>query len=368
MSSRMGQYLQVQLFGESHGPAIGVTVDGLPAGFAPDLEALQAFLDRRAARSAIATGRRETDQFRIVSGLGPDGCTTGYALTALFDNADPHSADYAFLPDRPRPGHADYPATARSGGHDDLRGGGHHSGRLTLAHAFAGGLALQFLARQGVAIGAHVYAIGDAQDAGMIDPVHPDMKALLACHARPVPTLDEASGETMHQMILEARQQGDSLGGVVECVAEGLPTGLGAPYFDGVESVLAAQLFSIPAVKGVEFGAGFAASRMSGSRYNDPYRMEQGQVRTSTNYAGGLLGGITSGMPVIVRAAFRPTPSISLEQQTVSLSKQANDTLAIRGRHDPCVCVRAVPVVEAAVALALLDLWLEKRASIPMEE
>ncbi len=366
MSSRIGRVLSVQIFGESHGPAVGVTLDGLPAGLRLEMAPRAAVLPRRAARgSDIATGRRESDLPRVASGLC-DGTTTGQPLTALFDNADTHSADYAFLPDRPRPGHADYPATVRSAGFDDLRGSGHHSGRLTLAHAFAGGVALQCLAQAGVRVAARVCELGGVQDRPLPSDTAPDMDALEACHARPVPTLDAAAGERMREAILAARAQGDSLGGVVECVIVGVPVGLGAPYFEGVEAVMAAQLFSIPAVKGVAFGAGFEAARMRGSAYNDPYAMQTGRVTAVRNSAGGLLGGMTNGMPIIVRAAFRPTPSISVEQQTVSLSRGEDARLSVKGRHDPCVAVRAVPVVEGAAALALLEMWLESRAAKPL--
>ena len=363
MSSRIGRMLSVQIFGESHGKAVGVVLDGLPAGLALDEAALCAFLQRRAARNAIATGRRESDIPRVVSGL-MDGATTGQPLTALFENADTHSSDYGFLPDRPRPGHADYPAAVRSFGFDDLRGSGHHSGRLTLPYVFAGGVAMQLLAREGVQIAAHVAQLGPEADSPL--PSSPDLDALEASHARPVPTLDAQAGERMYEAILNARKSGDSLGGTVECVAAGVPAGWGAPFFEGVEAVMAAQLFSIPAVKGVEFGDGFGAARLTGSQYNDPYAFDNGRVVTVSNHAGGLLGGITNGMPIIVRAAFRPTPSISLEQQTVSLSAQKAETLAVHGRHDPCVAVRAVPVVESAVALSLLELWLERRATLPL--
>ena len=230
MSSRIGRMLSVQIFGESHGPAVGVTLDGLPAGLALDMDALSAFLQRRAARgSAIATPRRESDLPRIMSGL-KDGATTGQPLTALFDNADTHSADYGFLPDRPRPGHADYPAWVRSAGFDDLRGSGHHSGRLTLPYAFAGGVALQLLSREGVCVGAHVLSISSERD-DALDPLCPDMEALARCHAQPVPTLDPEAGSRMYAAIMEARAAGDSLGGVVECAAVGLPAGLGEEGF-----------------------------------------------------------------------------------------------------------------------------------------
>ncbi len=364
MSSRIGRLLSVQIFGESHGPAVGVVLDGLPAGLRLDMEAVRAHLRRRAAAgSAIATPRREADEPRVLSGL-KHGVTTGQPLCAVFENANTHSSDYAFLPDRPRPGHADYPAWVRSAGHDDLDGGGHHSGRLTLPHAFAGAVALECLRGQGVRVAAHVLSVGEESDRPL-DALAPDMDALEACRALPVPTLDAKAGERMYQAIVEARAQGDSLGGEVEVAAVGMPAGWGAPYFEGVEAVAAAQLFSIPAVKGVAFGAGFAAARMRASAYNDPYDVVDGRVVTTRNSAGGLLGGLTNSMPVLARVAFRPTPSISLEQRTVSLGRMEPAALSVRGRHDPCVAVRAVPVVEGALALALMELWLERRATLP---
>lgn len=366
MSSRIGRMLSVEIFGESHGQAVGVTLDGLPAGLPLNMDQLNAFVQRRAARSAIATGRRETDIPRVISGLW-DGITTGQPLTALFENGDTHSSDYSFLPDRPRPGHADYPAVMRSLYNDDLRGSGHHSGRMTLPYVFAGGVAMQLLEQQGMRVAAHVLQIGEERDLAL-DAVSPDWEALVASHGRDVPTLNPSAGERMRQAILQARAEQDSLGGVVECAADGLPAGLGAPFFEGVESVMANYLFAIPAVKGVEFGAGFAAASLRGSEYNDPYAMRNGRVTATRNNAGGLLGGLTNGMPVIVRAAFRPTPSISREQQTVSLLGHCDATLAVQGRHDPCVVVRAVPVVESAVALSLAELWLERRASYPLSD
>ena len=364
MSSRIGRTLSIEIFGESHGPAVGVTLDGLPAGLKLDMEKLNAFVQRRAARSAIATGRREADIPRVISGLWED-VTTGQPLTAIFENGDTHSSHYDFLPDRPRPGHADYPALMRSLFNDDLRGSGHHSGRLTLPYVFAGGVAMQLLEKEGIRIAAHVQLIANEND-DCLSWVNPDMDALFEAQKRPIPTLNPDAGERMQQAILKAKSEQDSRGGIVECAATGLPAGLGAPFFEGVESVMANYLFSIPAVKGVEFGAGFTAASMRGSAYNDPYVMQDGRVVTTRNNAGGLLGGLTNGMPIIVRAAFRPTPSVSLEQQTVSLSEKADTTLCVHGRHDPCVVVRAVPVVESAVALAICELWLERRASYPL--
>ncbi len=366
MSSRIGRMLSVQIFGESHGEAVGVTLDGLPAGLALDLNRLDAFIQRRAARSAIATARRESDVARIVSGLW-DNVTTGQPLTALFENSDTHSSDYSFLPDTPRPGHADYPAIMRSLGNDDLRGSGHHSGRLTLPYVFAGGVATQLLEAQGMRIASHVAQIAGERDAGL-NGMEPDMARLMECQSQPIPTLDPDACERMQKAILKAREEQDSVGGIVECVAQGVPAGLGSPFFEGVESVMANYLFAIPAVKGVEFGAGFAAAGMRGSAYNDPYAIKAGRVVTTRNSAGGLLGGITNGMPLIVRAAFRPTPSVSLEQNTVSLSQGTDALLTVRGRHDPCVVVRAVPVVESAVALALCECWLERRATYPLSK
>ncbi len=364
MSSNIGRAFKVQIFGESHGKMIGVTIDGLPAGIEIDEEWLNAYVQRRAAKgSAIATPRRESDIPHIISGVNENGRSTGYPLTAVFENSNTHSSDYSFLPDRPRPGHADYPAITRSLGEDDLRGSGHHSGRLTLPHVFAGGIAMLLLKQLGVEIAAHILQVGDVRDRS-IDPVEPDLEALLLCHTREVPALDEVAGEKMMQTILDAKAQLDSVGGIVEVVAAGMPAGIGAPYFDGAEAAIAQQLFSIPAVKGVEFGAGFGCATMPGSEYNDPYYVEDGEIRTERNAAGGLLGGITNGMPIIARCAFRPTASIGKEQQTVSLSaaaigKDAETTLTVKGRHDPCVAIRAVPVVEAAVAIALADLYLQ---------
>ena len=366
MSGHIGRALSVQIFGESHGAALGATLDGLPAGLRVDVRTLEAFLQRRAARGGeLATGRMEADIPRILSGLC-DGFTTGQPITAVFDNADTHSSDYGFLPDRPRPGHADYPAIVKSAGFDDLRGSGHHSGRLTLAYAFAGGLALQFLQSRGVNVAAHVLRIGGIADRAL-DPMQPDMAALADNRTKAVPTLDPAAGEAMRQAILDAKTHLDSVGGVVEVAAVGLPVGLGAPFFDGVEAVASAHLFSIPAVKGVEFGAGFAAAELRGSAYNDPYTVRDGRVTTTKNDAGGLLGGITNGMPIIARVAFRPTPSISLPQNTVSLSSMTDAQLTVSGRHDPCIVVRALPVVEGALALALADVWLQTYGNQPLE-
>ena len=357
MSSEFGNLLRVSVFGQSHGTAIGVVVDGLPAGEAIDLEALQSFLDRRRpGRDPLSTPRKETDVPEFLSGLA-GGVTCGAPLCAVIRNADQHSSDYGGLTDTPRPGHADYTAAVKWNGSADMRGGGHFSGRLTAPLCIAGGIAAQILARRGIHVGAHLAAAGGVADAPF--PLRPTPELFAAVAAKPFPVLDDGAGERMQAAILEARQQQDSVGGIVECAAVGLPAGLGDPMFGGVENRLASAIFGIPAVKGVEFGAGFAAAGLRGSENNDPFAVEDGRVITEGNHAGGILGGITTGMPVTLRAAFKPTPSIARPQRTVSLSRMEETELIIRGRHDPCIAHRAVPVVEAVTATVLLDLLLE---------
>ena len=356
MSSEFGRKLTVTVFGESHGPAVGVTVCGLPAGEAVDADELAAFLARRApGRSRLSTARREPDLPRFLSGL-KDGATTGFPLTAVIENTDVRPADYAALADTPRPGHADYPAFVKYGGRADLRGGGAFSGRLTAPVCTAGGIALQLLRRRGVSVGAHVLAMGGVRDEPFPDEPSPALLELLA--ARELPVLSEAAAGAMRAAVEAAAAEGDSVGGVVECAALGVPAGLGGPLFEGVEGRLAAGLFGIPAVKGVEFGAGFAAAELRGSENNDAFRIRNGRVVTETNRCGGILGGVTDGMPLVFRAAFKPTPSIARPQRTVSLSRMEDAELAVRGRHDPCVVPRAVPVVEAVAALCILDLMI----------
>ena len=357
MSSEFGNILRVSVFGQSHGKAIGVNIDGLPAGEPIDQEELNAFLDRRKpGKSPLSTARKESDTPVFLSGL-ENGVTCGFPLCAIIENSDQHSSDYDNLRDTPRPGHADYTAAVRWEGHADMRGGGHFSGRLTAPLCIAGGIAKQILARRGIFVGAHLAAVGTENDAPF--PLHPTAELFDAIAAKPFPVVDDGAGERMQALILEARQNLDSVGGIIECAAIGLPAGLGDPMFDGVENRLAAALFGIPAVKGVEFGLGFGSARLHGSENNDPFTMENGTVVTASNRAGGILGGITTGMPVTLRTAIKPTPSISRPQQTVSLSAMENAELVIRGRHDPCIAHRAVPVVEAVTAAVLLDLLLE---------
>ena len=357
MSSEFGNLLKISVFGQSHGTAIGVVIDGLPAGEAVDLEELNAFLDRRRpGKNGLSTPRKETDIPTILSGL-EDGKTCGAPLCAVIQNSDQHSSDYSELRDKPRPSHADYTAFVKWNGQADLRGGGHFSGRLTAPLCVAGGIAKQILARRGIFVGAHLLSVGGEAEEPF--PLYPTAEQFSAVAAKPFPVLDDAAGERMQAVIQAARQDGDSVGGVIECAAIGLPAGLGDPMFDGVENRLAAALFGIPAVKGLEFGAGFESAHLRGSVNNDPFTVENGQVRTTRNRAGGILGGITTGMPLTLRLAMKPTPSISIPQQTVSLSEMENTTLQIKGRHDPCIAHRAVPVAEAVTASVLLDLLLE---------
>ena len=357
MSSEFGHLLKISVFGQSHGTAIGVVIDGLPAGEAVDLAELQAFLDRRKpGKSPLSTARKEADAPTFLSGL-ENGTTCGAPLCAVMENGDQHSSDYAGLTDTPRPGHADYTAGIKWGGRADMRGGGHFSGRLTAPLCIAGGIAKQILARRGVFVGAHLKEAAGIPDAPF--PLSPTADLFRQIAAKPFPVLDDGAGERMQQAILEAREALDSVGGIVECAAVGLPAGLGDPMFDGVENRLAAALFGIPAVKGLEFGAGFEAARLRGSENNDPFILKDGAVATDTNHAGGILGGITTGMPLVLRAAFKPTPSIARPQRTVRLSAMEETELVIRGRHDPCIAHRAVPVVEAVTAAVLLDLLLE---------
>lgn len=345
MSSEFGKNIKVSVFGQSHSKAIGVVVDGLPVGEKIDMVKLQAFMNRRKPSDGIySTKRNEPDQVEILSGLVA-GVTCGAPLCAMIENKDQRSQDYKDIVDVPRPGHADYTAFVKYKGFNDVAGGGHFSGRLTAPLCIAGGAALQILERKGIRIGAHIVKIGKAE-APCYDPVD------LTPDKLTTPLLTEE----MEQEILAAAEAGDSIGGIIECAILGMPVGIGDPMFDGVENVLAKALFGIPAVKGLEFGAGFKVASMRGSQNNDDYRIEEGKVKPVTNNAGGILGGITSGMPIIFRIAIKPTPSIGQEQDSVSLSEMKDATLAVKGRHDSCIVPRAVPVVEAVAACCMLDM------------
>lgn len=356
MSSEFGKKVRISIFGQSHSEAIGVVMDGLPVGEEIDLEKVQAFLERRApGRNAYSTPRKEADTARVLSGLFA-GKTCGAPLCAVIENTNTRSKDYDKLKDLPRPGHADYTAWVKYAGANDHRGGGHFSGRLTAPLCFAGAVCKQILERRGIHIAAHILSVHGVQDSSF-DAVGIDADTLRTVGEKAFPVLDDAAGEKMQVEIAAAKERGDSVGGIVECAVTGLPVGVGEPMFDGLESVLAAAVFAIPAVKGVEFGTGFGVAELFGSENNDDFIYDtDGRVKTKTNHHGGSLGGISSGMPLVLRAAFKPTPSIGMEQDTISISKRENDKLAVTGRHDPCIVPRAVPVVEAAAAVAILDL------------
>ena len=326
MSSSYGKWVRISIFGQSHSEAIGVTIDGLPAGIPINMEELQRFMNRRApGQSRYSTPRKEADKPEFISGL-VGSTTCGAPLTALIQNTNTKSGDYDNIRDIPRPGHADLTAHIKYGGYEDVRGGGHFSGRLTAPLCIAGGIFKQILQKKGVEIDARIVEIGGNHE----DPF---------------------------QEIDRAREDLDSVGGIVECRITGVPAGIGDPMFDGVENAIAQTVFAIPAVKGIEFGAGFAASRMRGSQNNDPFRYdEDGNIRTTSNNSGGILGGITNGMEIIFRCAFKPTPSISQPQDSINWSSGENAVLEVHGRHDPCIVPRAIPVAEAAAAIALMDL------------
>lgn len=359
MASYLGEHIHVSVFGQSHSPAIGVVVDGLPAGERVDMEELGRFLKRRApGQNATSTPRKEADLPQFLSGL-VDGVTCGAPLAALIENTNTRSQDYAQLRDKPRPGHADFTAQVKYGGFQDVAGGGHFSGRLTAPLCIAGGICLQMLRRRGIEVAAHIASVAGEADRAF-DPMGESVETMDALKRAPFPVLDEKAGERMRKVILQAKEEGDSVGGIVECLVTGVPAGLGEPMFGGMENRLAAALFGIPAVKGVEFGAGFGVANMRGSENNDPFTVKDGKVVTETNHAGGILGGITNGMPLVFRLAFKPTPSIAKQQQTVSLSKNQVEELVVTGRHDPCIVPRAVPVVEAVTALVLSDLLFSR--------
>ena len=357
MSSTYGEMICLSIFGQSHGAAIGMTLDGVPAGLPVDIDKLQAFLNRRApGQNDWSTPRKEADRPEFLSGI-LNGYTTGAPIAAIIRNTNTRSGDYNNLKNCPRPGHADYTAQMKYGGFQDAAGGGHFSGRLTAPLCIAGGLCKQWLENEGVAIGAHIQWLHGLSDT-FFDPLNPQIDAVRS----DFPVLSEYKAERMRQIIAEARADGDSVGGVIECAAVGLPAGLGEPMFGGMESRIAQLVYGIPAVKAVDFGIGPSVANIPGSENNDAYSVKNGEVKTLTNHCGGILGGITNGMPLIFSAALKPTPSISKPQQTVNLETGEITTLQIKGRHDPCIVPRAVPVVEAAAAIAIFDAWLEYKA------
>ena len=352
MSSTYGDRLKLSIFGQSHSAAIGMTLDGIPAGLSVDMERLQAFLDRRApGTSAYTTERKEADVPQFLSGI-VNGFTCGAPIAAVISNNDANSSDYASLREVPRPGHADYTAQVKYGGYQDVSGGGHFSGRLTASLCLAGGLCKQWLENMGIRIGAHIVSIGGVVDEPVyLDWVNPNLDAI----GKELAVLNPEAGEKMKAAIAQAKADEDSVGGLVECVVTGLPAGLGEPIFGGMESKIAQIIYGIPAIKGLSFGTGFAGSYMRGSENNDSFVIENGQVRTKRNFAGGILGGITNGMPLVFEVAIKPTPSIGTTQKSISLQSMTEIELNVKGRHDPCIVPRAVPVIEAATAIAIYD-------------
>lgn len=355
MSSIYGENLKLSIFGQSHGAAIGMTLDCIPAGLPIDDAELQNFLSRRApGANEYATTRKESDRPEFLSGI-VDGFTCGAPITAIIRNSNTRSSDYDNLKGCPRPGHADYTAHVKYSGYQDVSGGGHFSGRLTAPLCIAGGLCKQWLANKGVRIGAHISAIAGITDEPVfLDWTRPDLDSI----RDDFPVLNPVAGENMRQAIAEAKADGDSVGGLVECIVTGLPAGLGDPMFSGMESRIAKIVFGIPAVKGLDFGTGFMGAYLRGSQNNDAFTVNNGKISTVTNHSGGILGGITNGMPLIFQVAIKPTPSIAKLQQSVSLERMELQDLIVNGRHDPCIVPRAVPVIEAAAAIAVFDAML----------
>ena len=351
MSSSFNGNIRFTIFGQSHSPAIGVTVEGLPAGFEPDMSELARFMQRRApGRSEFSTPRSEADAPEFISGLF-DGRLCGTPLTAIIKNTNTRSGDYSELKYKPRPGHADFTAGERYNNAQDYTGGGHFSGRLTAPLCIVGGLCLQLLRAEGISVVTRIAELGGVADKGEI----------CSTADKPFPVVNDECGEKMKAAILSAKAEGDSVGGIIECAVSGCPAGIGDPMFGGMENRISSLVFGIPAVKGIEFGAGFDAAKMLGSENNDPFAVENGNIITKTNNCGGILGGITTGMPIVFRAAVKPTPSIAREQDTVDLRTMENTKLTVHGRHDPCIVPRAVPCIEAAAAIAVYDALLEKR-------
>lgn len=355
MSSTYGDKIKISIFGESHGNGIGVVIDGLPAGVKIDMDKVLAQMSRRApGKDKTATPRLEKDIPKILSGMLCD-TLTGAPLCAVIENTNTKSGDYNNLLACPRPGHSDYTAFVKYNASNDIRGGGHFSGRLTAPIVFAGAICRQILEYNGIKIAAHINSIGTVTDTPF-NPVCIDDELITRLNNATFSLINESVENDMRMQVEEARMNLDSIGGTIECAITGIEAGIGEPMFDGVEGVIAKAVFGVPAIKGIEFGKGFALAQMCGSQSNDPFRYQDGKVVTETNNCGGILGGITNGMPVIFRAAVKPTPSISQKQKTIDLQKKSNTELEIHGRHDPCIVPRAVPVIEAVTAIAIINL------------
>ncbi len=355
MSSTWGEKVKISVFGESHGNGIGVVIDGLPAGFKVDTDKILAQMARRApGRDKTATPRKESDLPNVLSGM-LDNVTTGAPLCAVINNTNTKSKDYSNLLACPRPGHSDYTAYEKYKSFNDIRGGGHFSGRLTAPLVFAGSICRLILEKKGIKISAHISQIGNVKDEPF-NAIDIDDDLMDRLSKSTFSLIDTSKEEAMRQVVEDARLSQDSVGGIIECAVTGLPAGLGGPMFGGVEGLISSIIFGIPAIKGIEFGKGFELAEMLGSESNDPFEYKDGKVVTKTNNCGGILGGITNAMPVIFRACVKPTPSISKEQDTVDLQKKCSAKLSVHGRHDPCIVPRAVPVIEACTAIALMNL------------
>ena len=355
MSGMWGSKIKLPIFGESHGNAIGITIDGLPAGFSIDMDKIMMEMSRRApGKSSLSTPRKESDIPEILSGYF-EGKTTGTPLCAIIRNSNTKSKDYSKLKDVMRPGHADYTGAVRYKGFNDYRGGGHFSGRITAPLVFAGAICKQILEVKGIIVSAHINSIGKIKDCSFLESDISD-ELLNSFKENELPLINTKLEDEMRQEILSTRSSGDSIGGTIECAILGVSPGIGDPFFDSVESTLAHLMFSVPAVKGIEFGKGFDISKMRGSEANDEYYLENGNIKTKTNNNGGILGGITNGMPIIFNVAIKPTASIFKEQNTVNIVTMEETTLCIEGRHDPCIVQRALPVIEAVAAIGITEL------------
>lgn len=355
MSSTYGDKIKISVFGESHGNGIGVVIDGLPAGVKIDMDSVLTQMSRRApGKDRTATPRKESDLPKVLSGMLGD-TLTGAPLCAVIENTNTRSGDYGNLLSCPRPGHSDYTAFVKYNGANDIRGGGHFSGRITAPIVFAGSICRQILSQKGIKIAAHINSIGNVCDEPF-NPVSIDDALIDRLNVSSFALVDNSVEEKMRSVVEDARMSLDSVGGTIECAVTGIEAGIGEPMFDGVEGVIAKAVFGVPAIKGIEFGKGFELSKMRGSQSNDPFRYKDGKVVTETNNCGGILGGITNGMPIIFRAAVKPTPSIAQKQKSVDLQKKENTELEVHGRHDPCIVPRAVPVIEAVTAIAIANL------------
>lgn len=358
MSSVWGNYVKISIFGESHGKSIGVVIDGLPPGEKVDFEEIHNQLQRRSpGNDPFSTARREGDIPQFVSGI-LNGYTTGTPICAIINNTNTRPQDYKNMLSSIRPGHADYTGSIKYKGFNDIRGGGHFSGRLTAPLTLAGAICKQILLRRGVDIFAHIYSISNIKDKPF-DLTNINKDTAKRLNASKFPLVDEALEPIMRTLIDEAKRSLDSVGGIIECAVTGLKAGIGSPMFGGIENYISSIIFGIPAVKGIEFGNGFSCTYLKGSENNDSFIIENEKIKTQTNNHGGILGGIASGMPVVFRVAIKPTPSIQKEQKTIDISKKTQTTLSIKGRHDPCIVPRAVPVVESAAAIAIINLIME---------